>query len=48
MVVEGEMTLGGVNYQAEQALLLPRHWQGVLTPANPAQPLVLLLALPRI
>ena len=48
MVVEGEMTLGGHNYQAEQALLLPRHWQGVLTPANPAQPLVLLLALPRI
>lgn len=48
MIIDGEMALAGLTYEAEQALLLPRHWQGALIPANPAQPLVLLLALPRI
>jgi hypothetical protein len=48
MVIDGEMALAGRTYEVEQALLLPRHWQGTLIPANPAQPLVLLLALPRI
>ena len=47
MVVEGELVLDGSHYSAEQALLLPRGWQDRLSPANPAQPLVLLLALPR-
>jgi redox-sensitive bicupin YhaK (pirin superfamily) len=48
MVIDGEIVLAGRTYKAERALLLPRHWQGTLIPANPAQPLVLLLALPRI
>jgi hypothetical protein len=48
MVIDGEVALAGHTYEAERALLLPRHWQGTLIPANPAQSLVLLLALPRI
>lgn len=47
IVVGGELALDGRSYGAEQALLLPRAWRGRLTPANTAQPLVLLLALPR-
>jgi hypothetical protein len=47
MVIEGELALPGGTYRAEQALLLPRGYQDRLTPVNPAQPLVLLLALPR-
>jgi hypothetical protein len=47
MVVEGELALAVGTYRAEQALLLPRGYRGELIPVNPAQPLVLLLALPR-
>ena len=47
MVIEGELALLGSTYRAEQALLLPRGYQDRLTPVNPVQPLVLLLALPR-
>jgi len=47
IVVGGELALDGRRYRPEQALLLPRSWRGQLTPANTAQPLVLLLALPR-
>jgi len=46
MVIEGELLLDGALYGPEQALLLPRDWQGQLGPARPAQPLVLLLAKP--
>ena len=47
IVVVGELALNGRCYRPEQALLLPRAWRGQLTPANTAQPLVLLLAQPR-
>jgi len=47
IVIEGELALGGSTYSAEQALLLPRGYQDRLIPVKPAQPLVLLLALPR-
>ncbi len=47
MVIEGELALAGDTYRAQQALLLPRDYRDELIPANPAQPLVLLLALPR-
>jgi mannose-6-phosphate isomerase class I len=47
MVIEGELALAGATYGAEQALLLPRGYSARLTPAKPAQPLVLLLATPR-
>jgi len=47
MVTEGELALDSGTYGAEQALLLPRGYRGRLIPANPAQSLVLLLAIPR-
>ena len=47
MVVEGTLALAGQVYGAEQAVLLPRAWEGVLSAGKPAQPLTLLLALPR-
>jgi len=47
MVIEGELALAGGTYRVEQALLLPRDYRAELIPVNPAQPLVLLLALPR-
>lgn len=47
MVAEGELALNGARYHAGQALLLPSTWGGRLAAANPAQPLVLLLAIPR-
>jgi len=47
IVTGGELVLDGRLYKAEQALLLPRAWQGRFAPVNTAQPLVLLLALPR-
>ena len=48
IVIEGELALHSDTYSAEQALLLPRGDRGRFTPANPAQSLVLLLALPRL
>ena len=47
IVVEGEVRIAQVNYGPEQALILPLGWSGELTPAEPASPVVLLLALPR-
>ena len=47
MITGGELALAGGTYGAEQALFLPRGYRVELTPANPAQPLVLLLATPR-
>jgi hypothetical protein len=47
MVIEGELALAVGTYRAEQALLLPRGYQGEIAAAHPAQPLVLLLATPR-
>lgn len=47
LVIAGEFATGMGRYGAEQALLLPRGWQDRLTPAKPAQSLVLLLAFPR-
>ena len=47
MVVAGSLRLGGAAFRAEQAMLLPRGWAGVLESAQAAQPLVLLWAVPR-
>jgi hypothetical protein len=47
MVVAGELDLDGGHFGAEQALFLPAGWGGEIKTAQPAQPLVLLLALPR-
>jgi len=47
MVVTGVLELAGARYGAEQALLLPRRWRGVLAAPEAAAPLVLLLARPR-
>ena len=47
MVVSGELLAGEVGCGAEQALLLPRGWSGELASADPARPLVFLLATPR-
>jgi len=47
MVVEGQMELTGVALQAEQAAYLPPGYAVELRSSQPAQPLVLLLAMPR-
>lgn len=47
LVFEGSMAVGGRRYEGGRALLLPRGWQARLASADPAQPLVLLLAMPR-
>jgi hypothetical protein len=47
MVVTGVLELGGERYGAEQALLLPRGWRGLLAAPEASAPLVLLLARPR-
>ncbi len=47
MVVEGMLDVAGAVVAPEQALLLPRHWQGTLGPAAGAQEAVFLLSLPR-
>ena len=46
IVVEGSMQVAGAIYQSEQALLLPRAWQGSLASTQPAETLVFLLAFP--
>jgi hypothetical protein len=47
MVISGRLRLSGLGVGPEQALLLPRGWQGELAAASPDEPLSLLLALPR-
>lgn len=47
MVVSGRLGLDGIIHHPEQALLLPGGWSGELASADPTQPLLLLLALPR-
>ena len=47
MVVSGTLAVSGVLYEAEQALLLPRSWRGVLAVPEAASALVFLLAKPR-
>ena len=47
MVVSGNLPLGGSCYGPERALLLPAGWSGEFAAADPAKPLILLLALPR-
>jgi hypothetical protein len=47
MVVSGTLVLSGTLYEAEQALLLPRSWCGVLAVPEAASALVFLLAKPR-
>ena len=47
MVAAGSLLLAGAAFRAEQAMLLPRGWAGVLESAQAAQPLVLLWAVPR-
>ena len=46
MIVEGSLAVDGIVFGAEQALILPRNWGGKLIAAQPASPLVFLLALP--
>ena len=46
IVLEGELTLAGVAYAAEQAVLLPRQWQGELLASQAAPSLAFLLARP--
>jgi hypothetical protein len=46
IVVQGSLAVAGATYQPEQALLLPRAWQGSLVSAQPAETLVFLLAFP--
>jgi hypothetical protein len=52
MVVSGALELDGLQFGPEQAVLLPRHWEGQVAPLSsepePASPLVLLLAEPRL
>ncbi len=48
IVISGSLELDGNRYRAEQALLLPRTWRGLLCPSQAPQPLVFLLALPRL
>ncbi len=48
IVIAGSLELGGDRYQAEQAVLLPRGWRGLLRASQAPQPLVFLLALPRV
>ena len=52
MVVSGALELDGLQLGPEQAVLLPRHWEGQVAPLSsepePASPLVLLLAEPRL
>ena len=47
IVVSGVLLVSGACYEAEQALLLPYSWRGVLAPPEPAAALVFLLARPR-
>jgi hypothetical protein len=47
MVIEGKLLLEGVEWSAEQALILPGRWSGKLTFAMPESSGVLLLATPR-
>lgn len=47
IVIEGLLVLEGVEYRAEQAVLLPRAWQGLLCASQALQSLVFLLAVPR-
>jgi hypothetical protein len=47
MLVEGSLAVSGKVFGPEQALLLPRGAQLTLAPLQAAEPLVLLLALPR-
>ncbi|MEH6636451.1 MAG: hypothetical protein V7700_13075 [Halioglobus sp.] len=47
MVLEGEIAMPDGIYGAQRALLLPRGYSDGLVPANPAQAVVLLLAMPR-
>ncbi len=48
MVVQGKVALGGLILAAEEAALLPPGWEQQPVPVQPAQPLVFLLAFPRI
>jgi hypothetical protein len=47
MVLSGSLELEGARYEAEQAMLLPRLWEGLLAAPQGAPPLVFLLARPR-
>lgn len=47
MVLRGTLDAAGLECESEQALLLPRCWQGLLTAPQGAPPLVFLLARPR-
>ena len=46
IVVEGSLSVDGMVFRSEQALILPRYWGGKLIPAQPTSPLVFLLAMP--
>ncbi len=46
IVLSGELTLAGAVYGSEQAVLLPRQWQGELLASQAASPLEFLLARP--
>ena len=46
MVLSGSLDVAGLQCEAEQALLLPRCWQGLLAAPQGAPPLVFLLARP--
>jgi hypothetical protein len=46
IVVEGSLSVDGMVFGSEQALILPRDWGGKLIPAQPTSPLVFLLAMP--
>ncbi len=48
MVLEGDLDLAGKAAAAGRALLLPRDWEAVASPLNPAPAVVFLLALPRL
>ena len=47
MVLAGALELGGCRYAADQALLLPARWRGLVSAASAPEPLVFLLATPR-
>lgn len=47
MVIQGKLSAGGVDWEAEEALILPTQWSGELTFAKPESAGVLLLATPR-
>ncbi len=47
MVLDGSLEVAGASYVADQAMLLPRGWRGLLAAPQGAPPLVFLLARPR-